>query len=288
MSNEKNNAPQRHSNFLRAIVEHDLAAGTHARAGLPPSSRAFRPSRTATCTSATPSRSASTSASRATTAARATCASTTPTRRRRSRSTSTRSSTRCTGWASTGAHDEHLYYASDYFDCMYQLRRAADRARPRLRRQPERRGDARASAARSPSPGKRLALPRPRRRPRTSTLLRADARRRVPGRRARAAREDRHGLAQHQPARPGDLPHPPCARTTAPATTGASTRCTTTRTRSRTRSRTSRTRCARSSSRTTGRSTTGCSSALADGGLLAAAAAAADRVRAPEPHLRRH
>ena len=27
-------------------------------------------------------------------------------------------------------------------------------------------------------------------------------------RRARAAREDRHGLAQHQHARPGDLPHP--------------------------------------------------------------------------------
>lgn len=36
MSNDKNNpAPALPSNFLRAIVEHDLAAGTHDRAGLP-------------------------------------------------------------------------------------------------------------------------------------------------------------------------------------------------------------------------------------------------------------
>ena len=36
------------------------------------------------------------------------------------------------------------------------------------------------------------------------------ARRRVPQRRARAAREDRHGVAQHEPARPGAVSHPPC------------------------------------------------------------------------------
>ena len=35
------------------------------------------------------------------------------------------------------------------------------------------------------------------------------ARRRVPRRRARAAREDRHGVAEHQHARSGALPHPP-------------------------------------------------------------------------------
>ena len=46
---------------------------------------------------------------------------------------------------------------------------------------------------------------------------------------------------------------------TTPATVGASTRCTPTPIRSRTRSRTSPTRSARSSSRTSGRSTTGCS-----------------------------
>ena len=34
------------------------------------------------------------------------------------------------------------------------------------------------------------------------------ARRRVPQRRARAAREDRHGVAEHEPARPGAVSHP--------------------------------------------------------------------------------
>ena len=37
--------------------------------------------------------------------------------------------------------------------------------------------------------------------------LRRDARRQARGRRPRAAREDRHEVAQHQHARPGDLPH---------------------------------------------------------------------------------
>ena len=39
--------------------------------------------------------------------------------------------------------------------------------------------------------------------------VRAHARRRVPERRSRAAREDRHGLRQHQPARPGPVPDRP-------------------------------------------------------------------------------
>ena len=61
-------------------------------------------------------------------------------------------------------------------------------------------------------------------------LFARDARRRVPGRRARAAGEDRHGVAQHQHARPGCTASgmPPI---TAPATRGASIRCTTSRTR---------------------------------------------------------
>ncbi len=52
-----------------------------------------------------------------------------------------------------------------------------------------------------------------------------------------AAREDRHGFAQHQPARPGDVPDPQGVRTSAPATRGASIRCTTGPTASRIRSR---------------------------------------------------
>ena len=85
---------------------------------------------------------------------------------------------------------------------------------------------------------------------------------------------------QHQHARPGAVPHParappphrrrvvhlPDVRLRAPAVA--------------TRSRASRTRSARSSSRTTGRSTTGWSRELRH-----AAHAAADRVRAAEPHL---
>ncbi|WP_317203974.1 glutamine--tRNA ligase/YqeY domain fusion protein [Janthinobacterium sp.] len=47
MSNDKNNsapaAPALSSNFLRAIVEADLAAGTHSRAGLPPVITRFPP-----------------------------------------------------------------------------------------------------------------------------------------------------------------------------------------------------------------------------------------------------
>jgi glutaminyl-tRNA synthetase len=101
----------------------------------------------------------------------------------------------------------------------------------------------------------------------------------------RAAREDRHGVAQHQHARPGDLPHQAPTHH-APATSGASTRCTPTRTRSRTRWRTSRTRSARWSSRTSGRSTTGCWTRLAEGGLLKQPLPQQIRVRAAEPHLR--
>ncbi|HAT31616.1 MAG TPA: glutamine--tRNA ligase, partial [Janthinobacterium sp.] len=45
MSNDKisSAAPVLSSNFLRAIVESDLAAGAHARAGLPPVITRFPP-----------------------------------------------------------------------------------------------------------------------------------------------------------------------------------------------------------------------------------------------------
>ena len=118
-------------------------------------------------------------------------------------------------------------------------------------------------------------------------LFARDARRQARGRRARAAREDRHGLAQHQPARPGDLPHHARRSTTAPATSGASIRCTT---------------YAHPIEDALENITHSLCTLefedqrpfydwllerLAEGGLLRAAAAAADRVRAPQPHLRR-
>ena len=79
----------------------------------------------------------------------------------------------------------------------------------------------------------------------------------------RAARQDRHGVAQPQHARSGDVPHPARRRITAPATSGASTRCTTTRTDSRIAWSASRTRCARWSSPIIARSMTGTSSSSA-------------------------
>ena len=87
--------------------------------------------------------------------------------------------------------------------------------------------------------------------------VRADARRRVRERRAGAAREDRHGLAEHQPARPDPVSHRP---RDASAHGRRVVHLSDVRLRARpvaTRSRASRTRCARSSSRRIGRSTTG-------------------------------
>ena len=57
-------------------------------------------------------------------------------------------------------------------------------------------------------PGPQLPVARPARR-REPRPVRADARGRVPERRARPAREDRHGRAEHQPARPGPVPDRP-------------------------------------------------------------------------------
>jgi glutaminyl-tRNA synthetase len=49
------------SNFLRAIIDNDNAAGTYKRDGMPTVITRFPPEPMATCTSATPNRSASTS-----------------------------------------------------------------------------------------------------------------------------------------------------------------------------------------------------------------------------------
>ena len=143
------------------------------------------------------------------------------------------------------------------FRAALRLGRAPDPRRQGLCRRPEPGGDARqprhADGARQEQPVPRAGSggePRP---------VPPHAGRRVPERRPRAARQDRHGVGQHQPARPRALPHPARAATRARARSGASIRATTTRTASPTPSRASRTRSARWSSRTTGRSTTGSS-----------------------------
>ena len=172
---------------------------------------------------------------------------------------------------------EHLYFASDYFEQLYAVRARAGPARQGLRLRPLVRGDRRAARhadrARHPEPVPR-ALGRREPRP-----LPAHEGGRLPARRARAAREDRHGVAGAADARPDPLPDLGArCRTTAPDDAGASTRCTTSRTASRTRSSASPTRSARSSSPTTGRSTSGCSTRS-----RSRARARADRVRAREP-----
>ena len=111
------------------------------------------------------------------------------------------------------------------------------------------------------------ALPRPHPSGEPGTLS-PDARWCAGRRRGRAARQDRHGQPEHQPARPGHLPHPR-ASTTTPATNGASTRCTPSRTRSRTRWSASPTASARWSLKTSARSTTGCSIAWPAASLIA-------------------
>ena len=128
---------------------------------------------------------------RASSAAAATCASTTPTRPRRSRSTSTPSRPTCAGWASTGASTCTTPPTTS--SSSTTGRSTLIRRRQGLRRRPLGRRDPRAPRhAHRARPQQPVARPAGRREPRP---VRAHARGRVPGRRARAAREDRHGLA---------------------------------------------------------------------------------------------
>ena len=102
---------------------------------------------------------------------------------------------------------EHLHHASDYFEQLYAwavhlveqgLAFVDDQTADEIR---ETRGTLTAPGTNSP-------FRRPRRRgePRP---VRADARGRVPERRPRPPGEDRHGLAEHQPPRPGPVPDRP-------------------------------------------------------------------------------
>ena len=106
-------------NGTAAQLHPDRDPGGHgAGAGAGASSPDFRPSRTATSTSGTPRRSRSTSAWPGSSAERATSGSTTPIppRRRSSTSTSIQEDIRWLGYD----WGPHLYFASDYFEQLYQ------------------------------------------------------------------------------------------------------------------------------------------------------------------------
>ncbi len=101
---------------------------------------------------------------------------------------------------------KHLYHASDYFEQLYEWAEHLIRAGKAYRRRPVAGRDARdarhADRARQAQP-----VPRPQRRGEPRSVP-PHARRRVPERRPRAARQDRHGVGQHQSARSRALPHP--------------------------------------------------------------------------------
>ena len=130
---------------------------------------------------------------------------------------------------------EHLHFASDHFERLYEW------AEHLVREGKAYVDDSSADEIRAmrgtltePGHGEPVSRPAGRRKPRPPA---ADAGGRVRGGRPRPARPDRHGVGQHQPPRPGALPHPEGRATRAPAKRGASTRPTISRTASRTRSR---------------------------------------------------
>ena len=188
------------------------------------------------------------------TAAPATCDSTTPTRPRKTSSTSTRSK-EDVAWL--GFKWDALLFASGLLRAALPVRGRADHARQGATSTASTADEIRAHRGTLTEPGQEQPVPRPpgRGKPRS---VRADARRRIRGRRARAAREDRHGVARTSTCAIRRSTGSATPRTTGPATPGASIRCTTSRIRCRTRSSASRIRSARWSSRITGRSTTGC------------------------------
>ena len=110
---------------------------------------------------------------------------------------------------------DRLCYASDYFDQLYEWAVQLVRAGMAYV------DDLTAEEIRAPSrhPHRTRAeqsLPRPQHRG-ESRPVGAHAPGRVCRRHPRAARQNRHGLAQPQHARPGHVPHPPRRRITAPA-----------------------------------------------------------------------
>ena len=150
----------------------------------------------------------------------------------------------------------NLYFASDYFEQLYEwaveLINAGkayvdDQSADEIR---EQRGTLTEPGRNSPWRDRVR-----RREPATSSRACAPVSSRTAA--ARAAREDRHGRAEHQPARSHPLSHRPRHPIREQAMHGASTRRMTSPMARATRSRASPTRCARSSSRPIVRSTTG-------------------------------
>ena len=102
--------------------------------------------------------------------------------------------------------EDRLFYASDYFGQLYEWARAADPRRQGLRLRSDRRGSAPVSRH-AHRAGQGEPLPQPLR-GREPGPVRAHAGRRISRRLAHPARQDRHGVAQPEHARPGDVPHP--------------------------------------------------------------------------------
>ena len=101
---------------------------------------------------------------------------------------------------------EHLYHASDYFEQLYAVGGPPGPGGQGLRGRPLGGRDPRAPRdAHRARPQQPLAGPVDRGEPRP---VHPHAGGRVPRRGPRAAGEDRHGLGQHQPARPGAVPDP--------------------------------------------------------------------------------
>ena len=104
---------------------------------------------------------------------------------------------------------EHLYYASDYFDYLYQFAEAF--IQHGLAYVDELTADEMREFRGTLTEAGRTRPWRDRPTEREPGSVPPHARGRVPRRQVRAAAQDRHDLAQHQPARPRGLPHPPRA-----------------------------------------------------------------------------
>ena len=110
--------------------------------------------------------------------------------------------------AEPGEPDTEPFYASDYFQQLHDYAVHADQGGQGLRLRSRRRSRPMLYPRRARRGRAALAVSRAQRRG-ESRSLRADESRRVPRWRAHAAREDRHGRAEHLAARSGALPHPP-------------------------------------------------------------------------------
>ena len=101
---------------------------------------------------------------------------------------------------------KHLYHASDYFEQLYEWAEHLIRA-GKAYVDDQSQEEMRANRGTLTEPGRNSPF-RDRTRRGEPRSVPPHAGGRVSERRARAARQDRHGLGQHQPARSGALPHP--------------------------------------------------------------------------------